>query len=215
MSTEMRRWNEPVVTDWHTQAICRTRDVSPQVWRLFDPVGLDEPKQQAWDRARLARDHFCSVCPVRAACAAEGAEHDYEGLWGGEFRERRGVVDLDTGMVVRGEWELVNPDDLDDLLAADEDELDEVVLDMPADIPAEPEPVELPALTPAPPAPPTPEPARPARRRRFGLRRPRHHRAPTAGVQLALDDVSVPRRRATPRRDVHEPDTDWSRCAGF
>lgn len=175
--------------------------MSADVWRLFDPVGLDEPKQAAWDRARLARDAFCSVCPVRVACAAEGAEHDYEGLWGGEFRERRGVVDLDTGMVVRGEWELVNPDDLDDLL--DDDELDEVALDMPADLPVEPEPVELPVLAPAPP----PTPARPLRRHRFGVRRPRRHRAPSTGVQLALDDVSVPRRRATPRRAVHEPAT--------
>ncbi len=197
MSTEMRRWNEPVDTDWHTAAVCRTREVSPQVWRLFDPVGLDESKQAAWDRARLARDAFCAVCPVVAPCRAEGAEHDYEGLWGGEFRERRGIVDLDTGLVVRGDLVEVDPDELnlDDL---DDDKPEDEADDEPVELP---DPVEPPASTTV-----------SARARRFELRAPRRLREPSIGVQLTLADLTVrpvaPRRRRTPRRVLHEPSAD-------
>lgn len=206
MSTEMRRWNEPVITDWHQQAVCRTREVSPQVWRLFDPVGLDEPKQAAWDRARLARDHFCAVCPVVAQCKVEGAEHDYEGLWGGEFRERRGIVDLDTGLVVRGDLVEVDPDELDfDALDDDAEDDEPVELEV-AEAPAPPVEELAPLVEVVEPAPARAAP--PTRRHRFGLRRPRRHREPSIGVQLALTDVpglGVPRRRAVPRRVIHEP----------
>jgi hypothetical protein len=102
--SEMRRWNEPVDTSWHPRAACY--GVTELETRLFEPVGLDEDKEDAWRRAAYAIDNYCRWCEVRAQCRAEGRDHVYEGVWGGEFRERRGVVDTDTGLVWRPEHEL-------------------------------------------------------------------------------------------------------------
>lgn len=205
MTTEMRRWLLPVETSWHEQALCRTRRVTAEMWRMFDPVDPEEePKHVTWERARIAVDRYCVECPVMLQCAKEGAEHQYEGVWGGEFRERRGVVDLDTGLVVRGDLVEVNPDDLDGLIFDDADDEDDIEL---SEV-VEPEPIELPVLAPAP--EPTPEPApstrhRSRRPRRIGFRRPRRHRPPTIGVQLTLDDLGASRRRRASTRAVNDP----------
>lgn len=141
--SEMRRWLEPVDTDWHERALCRTRGFSPDVWRLFDPVGLDEDKEDAWERASFAIDAFCSVCPVRRPCAAEADAHPwYEGVWGGAFRERRGVIDTDTGMVVAPGEAPPDPSPVDD----------------PRWRPTDPDPIELEPVAAAPPPEPEPEP---------------------------------------------------------
>jgi hypothetical protein len=97
--SEMRRWHEPVDASWHDRAACL--GVGSFTARLFDPVGEDEDKEDAWDRAKEAIDGYCVRCPVRAACYREGEKKKYEGVWGGVFRERRGVIDTDTGMVIR------------------------------------------------------------------------------------------------------------------
>lgn len=106
--SEMRRWNEPVDTSWHPQAACYHATNLERL--LFEPVGLDEDKEDAWRRARYAIDTFCQFCPVRDHCAQEGAAHLYEGVWGGVFRERRGVIDPDTGMVLRPEHTTPQPE---------------------------------------------------------------------------------------------------------
>lgn len=95
----MRRWLEEVSHEWHAQAACASRD--PDVWKLFEPLGDKEPITWGYGRAETAIDEFCLNCPVMQLCAAERDRHEYLGVWGGEFSEKRGIVSIETGLLIR------------------------------------------------------------------------------------------------------------------
>lgn len=63
--------------EWTKRAACKSSDPA-----LFDVLGENESADDAVRRLRTATP-LCADCPVRALCAAEAAENDHSGVWGG------------------------------------------------------------------------------------------------------------------------------------
>lgn len=84
--------------EWRSRAQCRhAPDGDVQ---LFDPREVGERTRDAWRRACIAIDTYCSHCPVVEACRSAGERE--QGVWGGEFRHERIVYTRDTAPVPWG-----------------------------------------------------------------------------------------------------------------
>jgi hypothetical protein len=67
-------WERP---DWWLQANCRGAGTD-----AFFPTG-----PAAGLHARRTAAHYCTTCPVAAACEAQG-DMEHTGVWGGQLRQR-------------------------------------------------------------------------------------------------------------------------------
>lgn len=76
---------------WRARAACRTAFKAPGHWEAFPEDSAAAGSTGYWDRVRLFRTEFCSLCPVRRECFAAGRTEAY-GIWGGLAPEERRKV---------------------------------------------------------------------------------------------------------------------------